>query len=229
MITVIVPTLDAEAGLAATLTSLVTATVEGLVREVIVVDGGSTDRTLEIAEQSGATILRAGRGRGQQLAAGAEAARFPWLMFLHADTVLETGWEREAGAFMDRVDAGKWPESAAAFRFALDDMGFRPRLVEAGVGVRCATLRLPYGDQGLLIPARLYKNVGGYRPLPLMEDVDLARRLGRRRLMILRPRAVTSAVRYRKEGYTLRTARNLVCLTLFYLRVPASIITRLYG
>ncbi len=228
MISVIVPTLNAEAGLAASLTSLVTATVEGLVREVIVVDGGSTDRTLHIAEQAGATILRAPTGRGHQLAAGAEAARFPWLLFLHADTVIEPGWERDVAAFMERVDTGHRPESAAAFSFALDDMGLRPRLIEAGVSLRCAALRLPYGDQGLLIPARLYKKIGGYRALPLMEDVDLARRLGRRRVVILRTRAVTSAVRYRLDGYALRAVRNLTCLGLFYLRVPTRLISRLY-
>ena len=228
MISVVVPTLNAEAGLAASLTSLVTATVEGLVREVLVVDGGSSDRTLDIAEQSGATIVRSGPGRGVQLAAGAAAARFPWLLFLHADTVRETGWERDAAAFIERVEAGHRPLSAAAFRFALDDLGMKPRVIEAGVSARCALFRLPYGDQGLLIPRHLYASVGGYRPLPLMEDVDLARRLGRKRMIILRARAVTSAIRYRREGYTRRAARNLACVSLFYLRVPTSLIARLY-
>lgn len=228
MISVVIPTLNAEAGLAATLGSLVTATVEGLVREVIIVDGGSSDRTLEIADQAGATILRAGAGRGGQLAAGAAAARMPWLMFLHGDTVLETGWEREAALFIERVDLGQWPPAAAAFRFALDDLGAKPRIIEAGVAARCALLRLPYGDQGLLIPRRLYQAVGGYRAMPLMEDVDLIRRLGRARTILLRSRAVTSAVRYRRDGYVLRTVRNLTCLTLFFLRVPAGVIARLY-
>jgi rSAM/selenodomain-associated transferase 2 len=228
MISVILPTLNAEAGLASALTSLVSATVDGLVREVIVADGGSTDRTLDIAEQAGATIVRAAPGRGIQLAAGAEAARFPWLLFLHADTVLETGWERDAGAFIDRVESGQRAESAAAFRFALDDMGFKPRLIEAGVTARCALFRLPYGDQGLLIPRRLYQNVGGFRPLPLMEDIDLVRRLGRARIVILRAPAVTSAVRYRRDGYTRRAARNLACLSMFYMRVPPRVIAKLY-
>ena len=228
MISVIVPTLNAETGLAASLTSLVTATVEGLVREVLVVDGGSSDRTLDIAEQSGATSVRSGPGRGVQLAAGASAARFPWLLFLHADTVLETGWERDAAAFIERVDAGQRPAGAAAFRFALDDLGLKPRVIETGVSVRCALLRLPYGDQGLLIPRHLYASIGGYRALPLMEDVDLARRLGRKRLVILRSRAVTSAIRYRRDGYARRTFRNLTCVSLYYLRVPTSVIARLY-
>lgn len=228
MITVIIPTLNAETGLAASLTALIPATVEGVVREVIVVDGGSTDRTLEIADQAGATIVRSGSGRGRQLAAGAEAARHPWLLFLHADTVLEAGWEREAAAFLERVEIGQRPEAAAAFRFALDDLGFKPRLIEMGVTLRCTLLRLPYGDQGLLMPRRLYRSLGGFRELPLMEDVDLIRRLGRARTIILRSRAVTSAIRYQRDGYARRAVRNLACLALFYLRVPAGVIARLY-
>ena len=228
MITVVIPTLNAESGLAAALTALVPATVDGLIREVIVVDGGSTDRTLEIVDMAGASLLRSAPGRGAQLAAGAAAARMPWLMFLHADTVLETGWEREAAAFIERVEIGQRPEAAAAFRFALDDLGFKPRVIEWGVAFRCTLARLPYGDQGLLIPKRLYQSSGGFHALPLMEDVDLIRRLGRQRTVILRARAVTSAIRYRREGYILRTLRNLACLLLYYLRVPAGLIARIY-
>ena len=228
MITVVVPTLNAESGLAACLTALVPATVEGLVREVIVVDGGSCDRTAEIVDQAGAMMLRSPAGRGGQLAAGAQRARMPWLLFLHADTVLEAGWEREAATFMERVELGQLAHAAAAFRFALDDLGFRPQLLELVVALRCALLRLPYGDQGLLIQGRLYRQIGGYNPLPLMEDVDLIRRLGRRRTVILRSRAITSAARYRRDGYVRRTIRNLSCLTLYFLRVPNGMIARLY-
>ena len=105
------------------------------------------------------------RRAGQPARAGAAQARFPWLLFLHADTVLAPGWEREASLFMERVDSGARPVAAAAFRFALDDVGARPRLLERLVALRCAALRLPYGDQGLLIPKRLYDEIGGYRPL----------------------------------------------------------------
>ncbi len=143
--------------------------------------------------------------------------------------LLAPGWEREASLFMERVDTGARPLAAAAFRFALDDIGFRPRMLERLVAARCAALRLPYGDQGLLIPKRLYEEIGGYRPLPLMEDVDLVRRLGRRRLVMLGSRAVTSAERFRRDGYVRRSGRNLVCLALYTLRVPTQVISRIYG
>jgi rSAM/selenodomain-associated transferase 2 len=229
MISVVIPTLNVEDGLAACLTALVPAAVDGLVREVIVVDGGSSDRTLQIVEQSGAELIRSRPGRGEQLAVGAARARGPWLLFLHADTILEPGWEREAAALMERVDSGRRQPTAAAFRFALDDDGFRPRMIEAGVALRCTLFGLPYGDQGLLISRQLYKQAGGYSRLPLMEDVDLVRRIGRRRMTILRTRAITSAVRYQREGYLRRSTRNISCLALYFLRVPARIIARIYG
>jgi rSAM/selenodomain-associated transferase 2 len=229
MISVVIPTLNAESRLAPTFAALIPAVVDGLVREVIVADGGSTDHTLSIAESAGAEIVRSAPGRGQQLIAGAAAARSPWLLFLHADTTLEAGWEREAYAFIEGVDSGQRPLAAAAFRFKLDDTGYRPRLVETGTAIRCALFRLPYGDQGLLIPKRLYGEIGGYQPLPLMEDVDIVRRIGRRRTVMLRNQAVTSAKRYRQDGYAARVSRNLVCLSLYYMRIPIRMISRLYG
>lgn len=229
IITVVIPTLNAETGLSATLTALVPAVVEGLVREVIVVDGGSSDRTLSIAEQAGVEVVASPAGRGGQLRAGAARARFPWLLFLHADTVLEPGWEREAVAFMERVNAGAREPAAAAFDFALDDMGFAPRCVEFFVRLRCILLRLPYGDQGLLISGQLYSEIGGYRVMPLMEDVDIVQRLKRRQIILLRPRAVTSALRYRRDGYVKRVMKNQFCLLLYMLRVPIGRIAQVYG
>lgn len=229
MISVVIPTLNAQAELTATLAALVPGAVEGVVREVIIADGGSSDETREIAEVAGAEFIRAEKGRGAQLAAGAEAAKSDWLLFLHADTVLQPGWVQEAAAFIDRVDSGVRPPSAAAFSFALNDFGAKPRLLETIVGLRCALLRVPYGDQGLLIPRPLYAELGGYRPIPLMEDVDIVRRLGRSRITMLRSKAVTSATRYKQEGYVARIVRNLSCLSLYYMRVPPATLARLYG
>lgn len=229
MISVVIPTLNSEAGLGPTLTALVPAAVEGIVRDVIVVDAGSTDRTLQIADQAGVEVLSSDGGRGKQLRAGAKQARSPWLLFLHPDTVLEHGWEFEAAQFMDRVNSGRRRRSAAAFRFTIDDVGMAPRVIEMLVGLRTGLLRRTYGDQGLLIPRDLYDELGGFAPLPLMEDVDLVQRLGRQRLVILRSRAMTSASRYRRDGYFNRVLRNQACLALYHCRVPVNRIARLYS
>jgi rSAM/selenodomain-associated transferase 2 len=229
MISVVIPALNAEASLPATLSALIPATVDGLVREVILVDGGSEDATREIADAAGAQVLLASPSRGGQLAAGAARARHPWLLFLHADTALDPGWEREAAHFMEKVDLGGVRPAAAAFRFALDDKGLSARCLEGLVRFRCSALRLPYGDQGLLISRRLYDTVGGYRELPVMEDLDLVRRLGVRRIELLRARAVTSARRYREGGYLRRALKNQMCLVLYALNVPAARISQFYG
>ncbi|HEX5932208.1 MAG TPA: TIGR04283 family arsenosugar biosynthesis glycosyltransferase [Methyloceanibacter sp.] len=229
MISVVIPTLNAERSLAHSLAALVPAVVEGVVREAIVVDGGSTDGTRVVAEAAGTHLIEAGRGRGTQLEAGASAAQADWLLFLHADTVLDPGWAEEAQGFIERVESGRRGQAAASFRFALDDDGIMPRFVEFLVGLRCRLLGLPYGDQGLLISRRLYRRLGGFRPLPLMEDVDLVRRLKRRELVMLKSRAVTSGERYRREGYLARSLRNLSCILLYYLHVPPRVLARLYG
>ena len=229
MLSVIIPTLNAEATLGPVLAALVPAVVDGLVQEAIIVDGGSSDATLTVAEAAGTRIVQAKRGRGSQLDAGAALARGDWFLFLHADTVLQPGWEDEAQSFTERVDAGRRPPAAAAFRFALDDDGLMPRLLEGLVRLRCLTLALPYGDQGLLISRRLYAELGGFRPLPLMEDVDLVRRLPRRQRVMLQSRAVTSAQKYRREGYLSRMLRNAACIALYYLRVPTRVLARLHG
>lgn len=225
MLSVVVPTLNAERTLPAALSALVPGAIRGLISEVLIADGGSTDRTEAIADAMGATFLRAPAGRGPQLVVGAEAARGDWLLFLHADTVLDPGWDDEVARFIERAP----PERAAAFRFALDDHAGAARRLEWIVGLRSRVLRLPYGDQGLLISRALYRRIGGFSPMPLMEDVDLVRRIGRRRLDLLRTPAVTSAERFRQRGYWRRSARNLGCLALYYCRVPPHVIARLYA
>lgn len=229
MLSVVIPTLNGGRTLARTLSALIPGAVAGLVKEVIVADGGSTDETLAIADSAGCKVVAAERGRGTQLAAGAAAARGDWLLFLHADTVLDEGWEAEVAAFISRAAMSGDVERAATFRFALDDPRYRARLLETIVALRCAAIALPYGDQGLIISRRLYARIGGFGAMPLMEDVDIVRRIGRRRLTVLRHAAVTSAERYRRDGFARRALRNLACVTMFYLHVPPKVILRFYG
>ena len=138
MISVVIPTLNAEADLPRSLAALVPAAIEGIVREVIIVDGGSTDATGRIADATGAHFITAEQGRGQQLAAGAGAAKGPWLLFLHADTRLEEGWEREALELVRAVELGAREDTAAVFRFALDDKGLWPALAPEGMSLKPA-------------------------------------------------------------------------------------------
>ncbi len=219
---IVIPTLDAGPRLDATLAALGEA---GFPMEVVVADGGSTDDTAHIAARHGAKFLQAPPGRGAQLAAGAAAVAGQWLMFLHADTVPAAGWAEEVAGFMaDTANRRR----AAVFRFALDDRAAAARRIERLVAWRCRTLGLPYGDQGLILGRAFYDDLGGYRPLPLMEDVDMARRIGRGRLAFLETAAVTSAERYRRGGYIVRPLRNLACLGLYFLGVAPRFLARLY-
>lgn len=220
-ISVVVPTLNAASGLAQTLVC-----VEGApVREIIVSDGGSVDGTMQIAEEAGAIVVIGPKGRGGQLARGADAATGDWLLFLHADTVLSASWAAEAGNFVaipsNRMRAGY-------FRLRLDSGLKQARRIEHLVQWRCRTLRLPYGDQGLLISRSLYDEIGGYDMMPLMEDVSLVRRIGRKRLHGFEAAATTSAEKFERDGWTLRPFRNVTCLILYLVGVPASLIAKLY-
>jgi len=222
-ISVVIPTLNAAATLPDTLAALCSSAMLG---EVIVADGGSSDETAARAVAAGARVVVGPRGRGGQLAAGAAAASGNWLLFLHADCRLEPGWERAVDAFL-RAPAAE--ARAGYFDLALDDPAPAARRLEHVVALRSRFLALPYGDQGLLIARRLYDAVGGFAPLPLMEDVDLVRRLGRRRLVRIGARCVASARRYRRDGFVRRPLRNLLCLLLYFIGVPPARIVRLYG
>ena len=226
LVSIIVPALDAAASLPATLAALAEGRARGLIGEVLVIDGGSRDATPRLAEACGARVVEAARGRGNQLVAGAAAATGEWLLFLHADTRLGPGWAEAVGAFIARPENAR---RAGYFRYRLDDPAAAARRLEALVAWRCRLLALPYGDQGLLIARPFYDELGGFRLLPLMEDVEFARRIGRRRLLPIAGDAVTSAARYHRGGYVARPLRNLGCLTLYFLGFPPRVLVRLYG
>lgn len=222
-LSVVVPTLNEAETIAGFLAAFAGSPLVG---ETIVADGGSSDGTVEIARRAGARVAEAPRGRGVQLARGAAAAQGEWLLFLHADCRLEAGWEEAARRFLAAPEAAG---RAGYFTLALDDPAPAARRLERLVAWRCRLFALPYGDQGLLIARRLYDEVGGFRPLPLMEDVDLVRRLGRRRLAPIGAPILASARRYRRDGYWRRPAKNLCCLGLYLLGLSPARIARLYG
>ena len=217
-ISVVIPALNVGVAIRPTLES-----IKGLVNDVVVSDGGSSDCTVNFAHKSGAKVVCGARGRGQQLHRGSEVTEGEWLLFLHADTVLEEGWLEEAQNFMN-ADLGK----AGVFQFALNDIRWEARIIEKGVSLRCRYLALPYGDQGLLISRSFYEELGGFKPIPLFEDVDIIRRIGRQRLVFFKNRAVTSALSYQTNGFYFRPIKNLMLLLLYYFGVSPRYLASLY-
>lgn len=226
MLSVIIPTRNAEQGLSTCLNSIRPARQDGLVEEVIVVDANSADGSVAVAERHGCVTLSSPAGRARQMHVGANRAGAPWLLFLHADVILESGWEKEVREFIRRRGANA--HIAAAFRFALRHTSKKARVLEWIVSLRCKWLALPYGDQGLLISTGFYRSLDGFAILPLMEDVELMRRIGRKRLALLRSRACSDAVRYQSDGFLSRTTRNAILTSLFLLGVPADRLASFY-
>jgi hypothetical protein len=190
--------------------------------EVIVSDGGSRDATRALARRAGARVIVAPRSRGVQLHAGALAAQGHWLVFLHADTRLAQGWAEALASLPADVVGG-------AYRFAVDSPRRCYRWVEAGVALRCRLFHLPYGDQAIFSRRSAYLGVGGFPPLPLMEDVAFVRRLARvGPLAFPSVPALTSSRSWERYGLLRTTLRNGWLLGLYALGWSPERLARLY-
>ena len=200
-ISVIVPTLNTEGSLGACFSALMEGLEAGLIRELIVSDGGSSDTTGAPAQAWGAEVVHGPASRGGQLRRGVDAASGEWLLIVHADTVLAQGWSGAIAAHLAHEDQAGW------FPLAFDQRGMAAGIVASWANLR-SSAGLPYGDQGLLIHRALYDAAGGYPDQPLMEDVAIARAL-RGKLRKLDGLAVTSAAKYRAQGWLRRGGRNL--------------------
>ncbi len=220
-ISVVIPTLNSAGELVDCLATLAEGLDAGLIRELIVTDGGSTDATVEIASQAGAEIVSGPQSRGGQLGRGCAAAQGDWLLLLHADTQLSAGWSVEVLAHLNASS------SAAYFGLQYRAAGFFPRMVASWAMFRSRAFGLPYGDQGLLISRTVYDQVGGYADIPLMEDVALARQL-KGNLVRLSAKATTSAVKYQRQGWLKRGALNLLMLVRYLLGVDPKKLAKEY-
>ncbi|MBD8893046.1 glycosyltransferase [Roseibium litorale] len=231
MITVIIPTLNSEKDLAHTLAALVPAAAEGVVKEVVIVDGGSADHTDQVADAAGCEWLAIPASRGERMTAGVnQSRRGEWLLFLSADSVLESGWHHEAQSFIERAErSGSGDRSAAAFMLRYDAFGLGPRVSEAFAMIRSRLLGMPYGNQGLLISRRFYSRIGGHRPLPEMEDLDLVKRIGARRLHSLRSAAISSGRQERDQGMVTNARRALARFVAGTFRLPTKLVLKLHG
>jgi glycosyltransferase involved in cell wall biosynthesis len=176
MISVLIPTLNDAQRLTATLSALASAAMDGFVREVIISDQGSTDATLEVAEDAGADVVTTG------LADVIAAARQPWLLFLAPGSRPQVGWERAAHAHMR-----DYPEAAGWFDLAQAAPGLAARFDEVRAALESRFLARPRASQGLLISKQV---LGELRIIGAPGAADIARRLGRARLRSLRARAL---------------------------------------
>jgi rSAM/selenodomain-associated transferase 2 len=216
---VIVPTLNEQAHLPATLSRIALAPGD----ELIVVDGGSSDQTVPLAHQFTCQVLHSARGRAAQMNYGARHAHGDILLFLHADTLLPPhGLE----AVRQAIQAGA---VGGAFRLVITPPTLALRLVAWGTNVRARLGQLPYGDQALFMPRHVFEALGGYDDVPFMEDVRLVQALRQRgRLMIIAPAVQTSGRRWQRDGVLYTTVRNTVLITLYFCGVPPATLQRWY-
>jgi rSAM/selenodomain-associated transferase 2 len=221
LVSVIVPVFEDTAAAAALLASLERRDEV----EVIIVDGGQDTRLDALAaRRSDTRVVRATPGRARQMNAGAASTATPWLLFLHADSHLPYGW-LDAIIEADRNGdvVGGW------FRFRLESQAWQARVIARVVAWRVRLFRLPYGDQGIFVRREIFKMLGGYRDMPLMEDVDFVHRLVRAGRVHEPALAVmTSARRYERDGWFRRTIRNLTLVTLYFAGVSPARLARWY-
>jgi rSAM/selenodomain-associated transferase 2 len=221
---VIVPTLNEAARLETTLRSL-RSNAAGHAVQIVVVDGGSSDATLEIARAAADVVLQTAPGRGAQMHQGALAATGDVLLFLHADTQLPSNWPAVLTAAYRRSPA----PVATAFRLRFDNDSWIYRVLEFGAHLRNLATGIAHGDQALSVNRGVYLNAGGFPSVPLMEEYFLGRALRTHgRTWILNATVMTSARRYEENGPLRNVFRNQILIFLLYLGVPVERLARFY-
>lgn len=211
-LSVIIPALNEAAGIAAAIASAWAAGAD----EVIVVDGGSTDATREIARTAQARVVSSERGRGMQLHTGAVAAQGDLLLFLHADAMLPATSKHAIQALLAEADAG-------FFRLCYDHQSWMLRMVAGAANLRSQLFSLPYGDQALFLRRSLYESLGGFQRYPFLEDIDLVRRIKKKHTMQCMRSCVTVSARRLLKPFPcaplLLSFRNVIIALLFCLGV----------
>ncbi len=219
-ITIIIPILN-EAGM---IQSILAQLIHDPELEVIVVDGGSEDLSVRLVQEMGVKVIVAPLGRGKQMNVGATVATGEILLFLHADTQLPSGF---AAIVRETLSLPKI--IAGAFELKIDGEGQSLRFVETMTNWRSRFLSLPYGDQAIFLKASVFKEIGGFPELPIMEDFQLIRQLKRRgKIAIARPPVLTSARRWQKLGVLRTTFINQLIIIGYFLGFPPILLRRFY-
>ena len=193
--------------------------------ELIVVDGDPQGGTVRIIQDKDVIAITTKKGRGRQMNAGAAVARGEILIFLHADTKLPDGALRKISrALQDRNYVG------GAFDLKIDSDRLFLKYVSARASLRSRWNRIPYGDQAIFIRKKYFDQIGGYKEIPLMEDVDLMRRIKKdgKQIVILPDKVIASARRWESEGALYTTLRNQILVRLFYLGISPHRLAKYY-
>lgn len=219
-LSIVIPTLNEEAHLGKTLERIGQMS-DG---EVIVIDGGSQDNTVPIAEEWGAKVIRARPNRGEQMNRGVREASGDILLFLHADTLLPEDYPRLIREAMTEPGV-----VGGAFAWKVEPSTPILRYLERNVAWRTRIFRMPYGDQAYFVRTAVFREMGGYADIPLMEDVEFIRRLRKiGRLVFIPKPVVTSPRRYEKLGPVRTALRNKLTLFGYYLGIPPDRLAKFY-
>lgn len=224
-LSIIIPALNEARSIGVTLETLPSLTAQEGSVEVIVVDGGSTDRTVEIAREKGARVITGERGRGLQMHRGACVARGEAFLFLHADTIAPPRVAEQITEALAR------DEGAVGGNFSIRfDGERRAARFLTWLYPQLRRLGLCYGDSGIFVRASAYEQVGGFNPFPIFEDLDLVRRLKRHGRMLHLPVAVvTSSRRFEGRSFALTFARWAILQALYWAGVHPRLLNRLYA
>jgi rSAM/selenodomain-associated transferase 2 len=194
--------------------------------EIIVVDGDPEGRTLREISRDEVKKIKSPRGRGKQMNEGASIARGDILLFLHVDTELPSDALRFiATAMLDKRYV------AGAFDLGIKSKRFIFRVIEFAASRRSRMTRIPFGDQAIFIRNTYFKAIGGYKDIPLMEDIEIMQRIKKRgdKIVILRQKALTSSRRWEIEGILHCTLRNWVLQALYFLGISPHRLSRFYA
>lgn len=211
-ISIIIPVLNEAARIAAVINQI----EKSAEIEIIVVDGGSIDNTVEVASSLGVRVISTQKGRSLQMNTGAQIASGEILLFLHADTELPQGFAALVHAALNQLQV-----IAGAFELKIDGGHRGLRLIEKMVSLRSHFFQLPYGDQAIFIKAKTFWQFGGFPELPIMEDFEFIHRLKRYgKIKILPAAVITSGRRWQQLGILKTTLINQFMILGYYLGIP---------
>ncbi|MEA3225628.1 MAG: TIGR04283 family arsenosugar biosynthesis glycosyltransferase, partial [Planctomycetota bacterium] len=193
--------------------------------EIVVVDGDPQGNTVKAIRAEDVVKITTEKGRGRQMNAGAEVALGEILIFLHADTMLPDGALGKISRVLENQDY-----VGGAFDLKIDSDKLFLRYISVRASLRSRCNRIPYGDQAIFIRKEYFDQIGRFKDIPLMEDVELMQRIrkDRRKICILPDKVTTSARRWQRDGVFYTTMRNRVLVTLFRFGVSPSRLAKYY-